>query len=174
MTLYEAIKLRTPASLRATWGQVESAMKQNKKVFTILEKMEETGGEPMLVQLNEQEAIFMDGSNESPKGRRSLCFDEAAWHSRKQNKPKGSVESMTQEIGGSLLNESDYRALQNVKSVDLKTSSWIATPSPIRELGGALFMDSRYNAVFLYHNGAESYYEARGFRLKVILPLGPR
>jgi hypothetical protein len=116
----------------------------------------------------------MDGSAESPRGRRSLCFDEAAWQSRKLNKPKSSVEKMTFEIGGTLLNETDYRLLQTVKSVDVKTSSWIQTPARIRQLGGALFMDSRYNDLFVYHNGAESYYESRGFRLKIHLPLTTR
>jgi hypothetical protein len=134
--------------------------------------MEATKGEPALVAMTPSSYIFMDTSEESPKGRRSLCFDEAAWHSRKTFKPQSSVEKMTNEVGGILLDEEDYRLLQSIKKVDMKTSSWIATPEPIRELGGALFMDRRYNQVFVYHNGVESYYESRGFRLKVELPKG--
>jgi hypothetical protein len=170
----EKISQRTPAHLRDTWPFVEKNLLLNRSVMHVLNSMEESGGEPMLVSLTESEAIFMDGSNESPKGRRTLCFDEAAWHSRKLNKPKSSVEKMAQDIGGTLLDETDCRLLQSVKSVDLKTSTWIQTPERIRQLGGALFMDSRYNDVFVYHNGAESYYESRGFRLKIHLPLTRR
>lgn len=150
--------------------EVEAQLNQNIEVVKVLERMEESKGEPALVAINPTTFTFMDTAEESPKGRRSLCYDEAAWHSRKTFKPKASVEKMTNEIGGILLNEEDYRLLQALKKVDMKTSSWIATPDPIRELGGGLFMDRRYNQVFIYHNGVESYYEARGFRVKVDLP----
>jgi Protein of unknown function (DUF4256) len=128
--------------------------------------MEETGGEPDVVALSaaKDEYVFVDCAPESPAGRRSFCFDEAALASRKENKPKDSVMHMAAAIGIEILTENQYRELQELGKFDLKTSSWVQTPADIRKLGGALFCDRRYNTVFVYHNGAESYYAARGFR----------
>lgn len=132
------------------------------KLWTISE-MERTGGEPDVVILD-NDLCYCDCSAESPKGRRSLCYDLAAWESRKENKPLGNAMEMADEMGIEIFNESQYRTLQQLGKFDLKTSSWIVTPENIRNLGGALFCDRRYNTVFLYHNGAESYYAARAFR----------
>lgn len=151
-------------------ASVEALLKHNPQVVQTLEQMEATKGEPALLWSTDKAYVFVDTVEESPKGRRSLCFDEAAWHSRKTFKPASSVEKMTNDMNAVLLDEADYRLLQSMKHVDMKTSSWIATPDAIRQLGGALFMDRRYNQIFVYHNGAESYYEARGFRVKVELP----
>ncbi|MEO6228599.1 MAG: DUF4256 domain-containing protein [Ferruginibacter sp.] len=131
-----------------------------------LNEMETSGGEPdiVVVDKNAGEYIFYDCSPESPKGRRSICYDRAALDSRKEFKPANTAVDMASDMGIELLTESEYRALQQLVNVDLKTSSWIKTPADIRKLGGALFCDRRYNTVFLYHNGAESYYAARGFR----------
>lgn len=129
-------------------------------------EMERTGGEPDVIAYDKKagEYIFCDCSVESPRGRRSLCFDDAALESRKENKPEGSATGMARAMGIDLLTEEQYRDLQKLGEFDMKTSSWIETPSAIRKLGGALFCDRRYATVFLYHNGAESYYAARGFR----------
>lgn len=131
-----------------------------------LNEMEVSGGEPDVVVVDKKasEFIFYDCSPESPKGRRSMCYDRAALNSRKEFKPANTAVEMAAEMGIELLTETDYRALQQLVNFDLKTSSWIKTPENIRKLGGALFCDRRYNTVFLYHNGAESYYAARGFR----------
>ncbi len=148
------------------WKKVEDKLHTYPdKLFTIYQ-MEETGGEPDVVSFDakQKEFIFCDCSTESPKGRRSLCYDDAALHSRKEHKPKNSAVKMAEEMGVELLNEQQYRALQELENFDLKTSSWIRTPENIRKLGGALFCDRRYNAVFTYHNGAESYYGSRGLR----------
>ena len=128
--------------------------------------MEQTGGEPDVVGFDKKtgEFIFFDCSPESPEGRRSLCFDGEALESRKKNKPAGSAVQMAVSIGVELLDEAQYRELQTLGEFDLKTSSWVKTTEDIRKLGGALFCDRRYNQVFVYHNGAESYYAARGFR----------
>jgi hypothetical protein len=128
--------------------------------------MEATGGEPDVVELDGKSGsiTFVDCSKESPAGRRSLCYDDVALNARKQNKPKGSAIGLAKEMGVELLNEEQYRKLQTFDDFDLKTSSWIITPDKIREMGGALFCDRRYDHVFTYHNGAESYYAARGFR----------
>ncbi|MCY1377684.1 hypothetical protein D9M69_652690 [compost metagenome] len=128
--------------------------------------MEETGGEPDVVGHDAKtgEYIFYDCAPESPKGRRSVCFDPEALASRKEHKPKDSAVAMADAMGIDILTEEQYRELQQFGPLDTKTSSWIATPAPIRKLGGALFCDYRYGTVFLYHNGAESYYAARGFR----------
>lgn len=115
------------------------------------------------------EIVFVDCSAESPKGRRSLCFDRAAWESRKEHKPSGSAMEMAEAMGVEMLSEEEYRALQELGEFDLKTSSWVATPGPIRKLGGAIFCDRRYDSVFMYHNGAESYYASRGFRGKLVV-----
>ena len=141
----------------------------NDKNIKSLIKMEETGGEPTVVYYdNELDKYFIfDASIDSPIGRRSLCFDDLALNSRKKFKPDGSALGMANDFGIEILNEDDYRLLQSFINVDLKTSSWVATPEDIRKLGGALFGDKRYNQVFIYHNGADSYYESRGFRGKI-------
>jgi len=155
------------------WGKVqaklEACLSGNEadaaKLWS-LNEMERTGGEPDVVgyDKNTGEFIFYDCSAESPKGRRSLCYDRAALDSRKEHKPESSAMDMAADMGIELLTEEEYRQLQTVGKFDTKTSSWVKTPPNIRKLGGALFMDRRYDTVFLYHNGAESYYAARGFR----------
>lgn len=149
-----------------TWDAVEAKLEQYPEKLWSLQQMEQTGGEPDVVAYEEHSGdyIFFDCSPESPKPRRSICYDEAALESRKENKPKQSALGMAKEMGISLLNEEQYRSLQSLEKVDTKTSSWIETPEKIRALGGALFGDYRYDTVFIYHNGAESYYAARGFR----------
>lgn len=151
------------------WNDVETRLLAHPDKLEILQRMEDSGGEPDVVAFDEQTGVyvFFDCSAESPAGRRSLCYDRAALEKRKENKPKSSVEDMAREIGIEVLNETDYRYLQTLGDFDLKTSSWIDTPSSIRKLGGALFGDKRYETVFCYHNGADSYYAARGFRGKV-------
>ena len=148
------------------WTQVQARLDANAEKLWSLNEMERTGGEPDVVSQDNKtgEYVFYDCSAESPKGRRSLCYDREALESRKEYKPKDSVTSMADAMGIELLTEEQYRALQKLGEFDTKTSSWIKTPSQIRELGGALFCDRRYDTVFLYHNGAESYYAARGFR----------
>lgn len=154
------------------WKAVLAKLDGNSEKIWSLHEMERTGGEPDLVVFPDSETtpypagdyLFIDCSAESPSGRRSLCFDQAALDSRKENKPAGSAMEMAKEMGIELLNEASYRALQQLGAFDLKTSSWIITPPEIRALGGAFFCDRRYNHVFLYHNGASSYYAARAFR----------
>jgi hypothetical protein len=148
------------------WEDVQAKLEANPEKLWSLSEMERTGGEPDLVVLDKQsgEFMFVDCAAESPKERRSLCYDRAALDSRKEHKPKDSAIDMAAAIGIELLTEDEYRALQKLGNFDMKTSSWIATPAEIRKLGGALFCDFRYDTVFVYHNGAESYYAARGFR----------
>lgn len=148
------------------WDKVLARLHALPASLPTLQKMEDTGGEPDVIGLaGETGAItFCDCSAESPAGRRSLCFDPAALAARKENKPAGSAVGMAQAMGIALLTESQYRQLQELGAFDRKTSSWIATPAGIRALGGAVFCDRRYDHVFLYHNGAESYYASRGFR----------
>ena len=148
------------------WAKVQTKLRANAKELWSLSEMERTGGEPDVVGHDKTtgEYIFYDCSAESPKGRRSLCYDRAALESRKEDKPKGNAMDMAAAMGIELLTEQQYRELQKLESFDTKTSSWVQTPSHIRKLGGALFCDRRYDTVFLYHNGAESYYAARGFR----------
>lgn len=148
------------------WAAVQAKLASNPGKLWSLNEMEETGGEPDVVGFDQTtgETIFYDCSAESPKGRRSLCYDQAALESRKQNKPKDSAMGMAAEMGITLLSEEQYRDLQKLGKFDLKTSSWVETPAEIRKLGGAIFCDRRYEHVFTYHNGAESYYAARGFR----------
>jgi hypothetical protein len=148
------------------WAKIQERVEADPKKLWSLNEMEKTGGEPDVVAFDKKtgEYLFFDCSPESPKGRRSLCFDRAAWESRKEHKPQNNALDVAAEIGIEILSEEQYRELQKLGEFDLKTSSWIQTPPDIRKLGGALFCDRRYNTVFLYHNGAESYYGARGFR----------
>ncbi len=148
------------------WAKVESRLAANPEKLWSLHEMERTGGEPDVVGYDKDsgEFVFYDCSPESPQGRRSLCYDREALDSRKENKPKGNAIEAAAEIGIELLTEEQYRELQKLGKFDSKTSSWIKTPANIRRLGGALFCDHRYETVFVYHNGAESYYAARGFR----------
>lgn len=148
------------------WAKVQAKLEANTEKLWSLNEMERTGGEPDVVGFdkNTGEYIFYDCSAESPKGRRSVCYDREALAARKEHKPKDSAVNMAAAMGIELLTEEQYRELQKLGEFDLKTSSWIITPSNIRKLGGALFCDRRYDTVFVYHNGAESYYAARGFR----------
>ena len=148
------------------WAQVRAKLEGNSEKLWSLNEMERTGGEPDVVGQDKKtgEYIFYDCSAESPKGRRSLCYDGDALQSRKEHKPVNSALDMAAAIGIELLTEEQYRELQKLSEFDTKTSSWVKTPAAIRKLGGALFCDRRYNTVFVYHNGAESYYAARGFR----------
>ncbi len=148
------------------WSAVNEKLKKNNDKLRSLFEMEETGGEPDIVDYDKKtdEYIFFDCSAESPKDRRSLCYDREALDSRKEHKPKNSAVDMASEMGIEILTEEQYRHLQKLGKFDLKTSSWVKTPSGIRKLGGAVFCDRRYDTIFLYHNGAESYYAARGFR----------
>jgi hypothetical protein len=148
------------------WQDVQARLEAHPDKLWSLHEMERTGGEPDVIGYDEQTGkyIFVDCSAESPKGRRSVCYDQEALESRKEHKPKASAVGMAEEMGIELLTEQQYRELQQLGSFDTKTSSWVKTPARIRQLGGALFCDRRYDAVFVYHNGAESYYAARGFR----------
>ena len=148
------------------WVEVQAKLEANPEKLWSLNEMEKTGGEPDLVSHDKKtgEYIFYDCSAESPKGRRSLCYDREALESRKENKPKGNAVDLATGMGIELLTEEQYRELQKLGEFDTKTSSWVKTPSAVRKLGGALFCDRRFDTVFLYHNGAESYYAARGFR----------
>jgi uncharacterized protein DUF4256 len=148
------------------WAKVQAKLEANAEKLWSLHEMERTGGEPDVVRHDKttSEYIYYDCSPESPKDRRSLCYDREALDSRKENKPKGNALAMAAAMGIELLTEEQYRELQKLGSFDTKTSSWVKTPSAIRKLGGALFCDRRFDTVFLYHNGAESYYAARGFR----------
>jgi hypothetical protein len=148
------------------WTNVQAKLEANQEKLWSLNEMETTGGEPDVVGVDKKtgEYIFYDCSAESPKGRRSVCYDHEALESRKEHKPENSAFEMAADMGIELLTEEQYRELQKLGSFDTKTSSWILTPADIRKLGGAVFMDRRYDTVFLYHNGAESYYAARGFR----------
>jgi hypothetical protein len=148
------------------WGKLRAKLDADTGKLWALSEMEKTGGEPDVVGYDKRagEYIFYDCSAESPKGRRSLCYDRKALDSRKENKPASNVIDTAAAIGIELLTEDEYRQLQKLGEFDTKTSSWIQTPSEIRKLGGALFCDRRYDTVFVYHNGAESYYAARGFR----------
>jgi hypothetical protein len=148
------------------WDKVQAKLEANPKKLWSLNEMERTGGEPDIVgyDKNTGEYIFYDCSAESPKERRSICYDREALEGRKEHKPKDSAINMATTIGIEILTEEQYRELQKLENFDTKTSSWIKTPDAIRKLGGALFCDRRYNTVFVYHNGADSYYAARGFR----------
>ena len=148
------------------WPNLQARLEGNPEKLWSLNEMEKTGGEPDVVSHDKKtgEYIFYDCAAESPKDRRSLCYDRAALDARKENKPKGNALEMAEAIGIELLTEDQYRELQRLGNFDIKTSSWVKTPAAVRKLGGALFCDRRYDTVFVYHNGAESYYAARGFR----------
>ena len=147
------------------WAAVQAKLERNRNASRLLRAMEASGGEPDVIGDGKSEHVtFCDCSPESPSGRRSLCYDKKALESRKKDKPRGSAVEMAAEMGIELLTEQEYRELQQLGEFDTKTSSWIQTPADVRSLGGALFCDRRYGKVFVYHNGAESYYAARGFR----------
>ena len=147
------------------WATVEARLERNPDALKSLAAMEESGGEPDVIGSDKSGKVtFCDCSAESPAGRRSLCYDKKALDARKENKPKGSAVQMATKMGIDLLTEQQYRDLQELEEFDKKTSSWIDTPDDVRSLGGALFCDRRYGKVFVYHNGAESYYAARAFR----------
>jgi len=168
--LLEVLKARFEKNMKRhrgiEWADVQKKLKANAQKLWSLSEMERTEGEPDVIGYDKKtgEYIFTDCSTESPKGRRSLCYDRKAWESRKEHKPEGNAVDAATSIGIKLLTEEEYRELQELGEFDTKTSSWVLTPSDIRELGGAIFCDRRYDTVFMYHNGAESYYAARGFR----------
>lgn len=168
--LLKALKVRFENNMNRhkgnEWNKVQAKLESNLGKLWSLNEMERTGGEPDVLAFDNKtgEYIFYDCSAESPKGRRSLCYDAEALASRKEHKPKDSAVNMAAALGIELLTEEQYRELQKLGEFDLKTSSWVKTPADIRKLGGAIFCDRRYETVFTYHNGAESYYAARGFR----------
>jgi uncharacterized protein DUF4256 len=168
--LLKALKARFEKNMNRhkglEWAKVQAKLEANTEKLWSLNEMERTGGEPDVVGYDKEtgEYIFYDCSAESPKGRRSVCYDREALEARKEFKPKDSVMNMAAAMGIEVLTEEQYRELQKLGHFDTKTSSWVKTPSEIRKLGGALFCDRRYDHVFVYHNGAESYYAARGFR----------
>ncbi len=148
------------------WADVQTKLTAHPEKLRSLHEMERTGGEPDVVGQDQKtgEILFYDCAAESPKGRRSICYDREGQESRKENQPENNALDLAAALGIALLTEEEYRALQKLGEFDLKTSSWVQTPTAIRELGGALFADRRYNTVFVYHNGAQSYYASRGFR----------
>ncbi|HRW63849.1 MAG TPA: DUF4256 domain-containing protein [Bacteroidales bacterium] len=168
--LLEILKTRFESNMHRhkgiEWRKVQSKLELNIEKLWSLNRMEQTGGEPDVIARNNNsdEYMFYDCSVESPKGRRSVCYDQQALDSRKEHKPKHSAIGMAAEMGIELLTENQYRNLQQFGNFDTKTSSWLLTPEEIRNLGGAIFGDWRYGKVFIYHNGAESYYASRGFR----------
>ncbi|QUW21938.1 DUF4256 domain-containing protein [Sporosarcina sp. Marseille-Q4063] len=168
--LLETLKVRFEKNMNRheglEWAKVQEKLNANPQKLWSLGEMERTGGEPDVVDydIKNETYVFHDCSSESPKGRRSVCYDREALESRKKHKPENSAIDMATAMGIELLTEDQYRALQELGKFDTKTSSWVQTPPNIRELGGAIFCDCRYNTVFTYHNGAESYYAVRGFR----------
>ncbi|WP_295769120.1 DUF4256 domain-containing protein [uncultured Mucilaginibacter sp.] len=151
------------------WDHVQSKLDGNSALLSSVNQMEQTGGEPDVILFNNDDYVYCDCSKESPSGRRSLCYDEQALNSRKEAKPQSSALTVASSMGVQLLDEYQYRKLQEFESFDTKTSSWLLTPPAIRDLSGAIFGDCRYGHVFIYHNGASSYYAARGFRAYVPL-----
>jgi hypothetical protein len=165
-TLKARFEINMERHKKIEWDNVQSRLEANPEKLRSLNEMEQSGGEPDVVGHDKKtgEYIFYDCSAESPKGRRSICYDRKALDSRKEHKPKNSATDMASAMGIGLLTEDEYRKLQELGEFDTKTSSWVKTPPGIRKLGGAIFCDRRYNTVFVYHNGAESYYAGRGFR----------
>ena len=170
VNLLEVLRVRFEKNMNyhqhLEWSKVEEKLKQYPDKLWSLNEMENTGGEPDVIAYDQKKDayLFCDCSKETPNGRRSVCYDEKAQQARKEHKPKDNAVDMAMKMGVELLDEDQYRKLQELGDFDLKTSSWLKTPSEIRELGGAIFGDKRYNRVFVYHNGAESYYSVRGFR----------
>ena len=165
-TLKERFEANATRHKGIKWADVLARLEASPVKLWSLAEMERTGGEPDVVRFDKKtgEYIFVDCAEETPKGRRSLCFDRDAWESRKQHKPESDAESVAAATGIEILSEDEYYQLQEIGEFDLKTSSWVQTPKDVRDLGGALFCDRRFGRVFTYHNGAESYYAARGFR----------
>lgn len=165
-TLEERFERHMDRHLGLKWADVHEKLKQNPDKIDSLHAMEDTGGQPDVVSYDEEAEVFvfMDCSAETPEGRRNICYDEEALASRKKNKPRTSAEKMAEVMGVQMLTEEEYRRLKTLGEFDTKTSSWIKTPESIRKLGGAIFGDRRFDTVFIYHNGAESYYSVRGFR----------
>lgn len=168
-TLRDRFATHTQRHSGVEWPEIQARLEKNPAALASLQAMEESGGEPDLLAYDPEANLFVycDFSAETPSGRRSLCYDDKALNDRKENKPRASSLGMAAEMGVEILTEDEYRTLQHLGEFDLKTSSWIKTPDSIRALGGALFCDRRYGQVFTYHNGAESYYGARGFRAKI-------
>ncbi|MEO6523252.1 MAG: DUF4256 domain-containing protein [Mucilaginibacter sp.] len=168
--LLSTLKIRFEKNMKrhqsVEWAKLQTKLEANSEKLWSLNEMERTGGEPDVIGYDEKtdEYIFYDCSAESPKGRRSVCYDHEALEARKEHKPENSAIEMAKDMGIELLTEEQYRDLQQTGNFDTKTSSWVKTPADIRKLGGAIFCDRRYDTVFVYHNGAESYYAARGFR----------
>jgi hypothetical protein len=164
--LHQRFEKHTQRHAKMEWSEIAEKLKSNPQKLWSLNEMEISGGEPNVVDYDKKsdEYVFFDCSAESPKNRRSFCYDREALDSRKENKPQNDVLTYASEIGVEILDETQYRFLQTLGEFDLKTSSWIKTPKEVRALGGALFCDRRYNTVFVYHNGANSYYAARAFR----------
>ena len=168
--LLETLKTRFEKNIKRhkglDWAKVQARLEAKPEKLWVLDEMEITGGEPDVVGHDEKtgEYIFYDCSTESPKDRRSLCYDRQAWEARKANKPENTAMDMAAEMGIELLTEEEYQELLTLGDFDLKTSSWVKTPPNVRKLGGAIFGDQRFGRVFIYHNGADSYYAARGFR----------
>ena len=168
--LLETLKARFDAHMHRhaglEWAFVQARLESNSAKLWSLNEMEQSGGEPDVVRLDETtgECIFVDCAAQSPNGRRSVCYDREALEARKEHKPKTSAVEMATALGAAMLTVDEYRGLQTLGEFDTTTSSWVHTPATIRQLGGALFCDRRYDTVFVYHNGAESYYAARGFR----------
>lgn len=165
-TLASRFEANTGRHRGVKWNNVRARLEADPRKLEALLEMERTGGEPDVIDYDGKAGIatYCDCSPESPKGRRSLCYDRTALDSRKENKPGGNAIEMASALGIAMLTEAQYRKLQELGEFDMKTSSWVATPPNIRKLGGALFCDRRYDQVFVYHNGAESYYAVRGFR----------
>ncbi len=163
--LEERFVLNKSLHSNISWQEIHEKLEKSSNLLWTVNEMEKSGGEPDVVEFDDlSKPVYCDCSTETPKGRRSLCYDKAAWESRKANKPVSSAEEVASEMGITMLNEDQYRELQDLKKIDLKTSSWLKTPKEVRELGGAIFGDRRFNRVFIYHNGADSYYSVRGFR----------
>lgn len=168
-TLGERFRKNNARHEGITWEDVLTKLAQNPNALWSISEMERTGGEPDVIGAEGSKIIFCDCSKESPEGRRNVCYDRAALESRKKFKPPHSAVEMAAEMGIELLSEEQYRDLQKLGEFDTKTSSWIITPEQIRKLGGALFCDRRYDTVFVYHNGADSYYAVRGFRGRILI-----